>query len=81
MELSNDKVFKIDVLPIKEFAAQSGGVSSSAVYYAIEHNLIDWIQIGDRKYIVLSKLTKQYKPNESPNRIKPKKKAKKAKRK
>ncbi len=72
MKLEHSRIFKNEVLPIKQFAAQSGGISSSAVYYAIDNNLIDYVEIGDRRYVVMSKVTRQYKPNSSPNR-KPKK--------
>lgn len=77
MKLSHSKVFKTDILPIKDFAAQSGNISSSAVYYAINNGLIDYIVLGDRSFVAMTKLTRQYKPNDSPNRKKPVKKKKK----
>lgn len=78
--LAAGTVLKKELITIKAFAALMGNVSSSAIYYAIEHDMVDYYTIGDRSYIVITKLTRAYKPNDSPLRKKPVKKKKRHKR-
>lgn len=73
--LSSDKVFKIELQTCSDFA-KSLHVSDTAIYYAIKNDLVDYVDIGGRNYIVLSPFTRQYRPNESPRRKKVIKKAK-----
>lgn len=74
MQLDNSKVFKVEVLTVAEFASAMSGISPTAIYSAIKAGAIDYVSIGKHKLIVMTKLTRQYKPNDSPKRIKPKKK-------
>ena len=77
MELEHSKVFKHEVVSVKKFAAASGSVSSSAIYQAVQKNLIDYITLDGRCLIVLTDFTRQYKPNDSPRRKVPAKTKKK----
>lgn len=48
---------------------EGGAISSNAVLYAINNNLIDYIKIDDKiNLIVLTERTKAYTPNKSPKR-------------
>lgn len=62
--------FKGKLLTITEFRKKyAEGVSSQAVNYAIEHDLIDYVDIGPRvRAIVLTEKTLKYAPNKSKKR-------------
>jgi hypothetical protein len=70
MLLSNEQVFKKEVKSVGEFA-KALSVSGSAIYTALVNGKIDYCIIAGHKMIVLTRLTKAYKPNESPRRVKP----------
>lgn len=70
MLLTNKQVFKVETLSVSEFATKYGnGITSHAVYYAMDNDLVDYVTLGDRRYVVMTKRTKQYKPNDSPSRL------------
>ena len=73
MLLTADKILKKEIHSIKDFAGILN-ISLTAVYSAIANEHIDYTTIGTTKFIVMTKLTKEYKPNKSPRRVKPKKK-------
>lgn len=69
MELAEDKVFKIPIYSISDFAKKfANGVQTQSVHYAMDNGIIDFIKIGTRKYVVMTAKTKEYKPNSSPRR-------------
>lgn len=71
-QLEAKKVLKIGLLPIKDFA-KSLGISSVAVLYCVRQGMVDSFTLGDRTYVCDTAYTRQYKPNGSPRRVKPKK--------
>lgn len=70
-ELSN-KIFKgnTKVATIAEFRhTYANGVSAQAINYAIENDLVDYIDVGPRvRIIVLTPKSLGYTPNNSPKR-------------
>lgn len=65
-QLKNEEVLKkgTEVKTVKQFA-ELHNVEAQAIYYAIKHDLVDWFTVsGDNKYIVMTSVTKAYKPNE-----------------
>lgn len=64
----------VKLTTIKDFRdTYAGGVSAQAIAYAIKHDLIDYIQVGERvRVIVLTTKSLTYRPNESPKRYKSK---------
>lgn len=69
MELAQDKVMKLEVLSVTDFAVKYGGnVSSQALYYAMDKDNIDFIRIGNDRFVVMTEKTKTYRPNEHKGR-------------
>lgn len=70
----SDIVFKkgVTLMTINEFRKTHGeGVKAQAISYAIEHDLIDYVDIGPRvRAIVMTGKSLSYKPNSSPKRSK-----------
>lgn len=58
-ELKGKDVFKKDVMPVKDFAAERG-VSMQAVHYAIDKGFVDYVRAGFVLLIVMTKRTKDY---------------------
>jgi len=58
------------VVSISDFKkTYAGGVSAQAINYAIEHDLVDYIQVGKRvRIVVLTHKSLTYSPNKSPKR-------------
>lgn len=60
--------FAEKIVPVAEFARQKG-VQNQAMTYAMNKDLVDWVEIGPRnKYIVLTEKSINYEPNASPKR-------------
>lgn len=61
-ELDVKKVFKKEVMSVKDFAAKRG-VSSQAVHYAINKDFIDSVSVGFEVLVVMTKKTLDYLDN------------------
>jgi hypothetical protein len=71
MEIKHSEIFKpeIEVLSITEFIDKyNPGITTQAVDYAMKHDNIDFTWIGTDRYVVMTKKTRAYKPNESSTR-------------
>lgn len=68
--LTQAQVLKQEVQSVTEFA-KALSISNSAVYTACANDKLDYAVICNHRVIVMTKLTKTYKPNESPRRVKP----------
>lgn len=73
-EISKKVLGKYKVTTIADFRhTYAGGVSAQAINYAIDKDLIDYINVGKRvRIIVLTPKSIGYTPNESPKRFKEK---------
>lgn len=60
--LEANKVFKKEVMSVKDFAAKRG-VSSQAVHYAISKDFIDSVSVGFEVLVVMTKKTMDYLEN------------------
>jgi len=69
-EISKEVLGEKKVTTIADFRKNyAGGVSAQAINYAIEHDLVDYMEVGKRvRIIVLTPKSIQYTPNESPKR-------------
>lgn len=68
-EIAYKQVFKKEILSVSDFAANYGSdIKPQSVYYAMDNALVDYVQLGNRRYIVMTATTKQYKPNENKKR-------------
>ncbi len=70
-KLKNDSVFKVEVLSVSEYADKYGnGVSSQALSYAMDHDKLDYVRVGNQRLICMTNKSKSYVPNSHPHRDK-----------
>ena len=63
------KRFIDKIVSVQQFRSIKGGITSQAVAYACDNDLVDYIIIDDRiKLIVLTEKTDLYAPNKHKNR-------------
>jgi hypothetical protein len=69
MQLKKEDVLKLPIVSVSEFAKNyAGGVSSQAISYAMEKDKVDYVWLGDERFVVLTDKTKLYSPNASQKR-------------
>lgn len=67
-EIKQENIGTIPVISQTEFAKEKGGITLTAITYLIDNGMIDYVIIGNRKYIVKTDLTKAYNPNKNSKR-------------
>ena len=68
-KLKKDTVFKVEVLSLTEYSEKYGnGVTTQALAYAIDNDKLDYILMGNARFIVMTNKSKSYVPNSHPNR-------------
>lgn len=63
-----EEYFKVEVLNKHEYRVMFGNVTPQSIDYLIQKNIIDYVRVGKTVIIVMSDITKQYKPNSNKNR-------------
>lgn len=62
-ELKQEDVFKYEILPHSEWADKyAKGITNQAVSYLMKNDVIDFVQMGRFKYVVLTEKTLEYVP-------------------
>ena len=68
-ELKRSAVIKVETLSVKEFIEKYGnGVSPQAISYAMENGKLDYVRLGNDRFVVMTKNSKSYVPNSHPSR-------------
>lgn len=68
-EIAKDKVFKQEVMGIKDYINQfHPGLQPQSIAYAIDNDKVDFIKVGHERLIVMTEKTRQYVPNTNVNR-------------
>ncbi|MGL6127554.1 hypothetical protein [Chryseobacterium artocarpi] len=67
--LKNSDVLKVEVLSLSEWSVKyGGGIKNQSIAYAMEKDKLDYITLGNVRYIVMTAKTKAYVPNSHPSR-------------
>ncbi len=68
-KLKNEEVFKYPVLSSKEFSDLHGGITSQALTYLRNNDIIDFVRVGMYNFIVMTEKSKSYNPKANINRV------------
>ncbi len=65
-QLKGSSVFKVEVLSVSDYSKKYGNnVTPQALSYSMDNDKLDYVKLGNERFIVMTEKTKQYVPNAS----------------
>lgn len=68
-KLKKETVLKVELLSLSEYSEKYGnGVTAQALSYAMDNDKLDYVVLGNIRYIAMTSKSKSYVPNSHPSR-------------